>query len=106
MQIWKTVREDCAQDFSPGIATFISKAYRNVHKFTLFCTCSHREVFFSIPLVGDPGRDWTFISGLAGGCSIQLSYGAIFEALGICISLAPLFYSQITYWSVYELTLL
>lgn len=32
-------------------------------------------------MCGGPGRDWTFISGLAGGCFIQLSYELSYEAI-------------------------
>ena len=48
-----------------------------------FCTCPHRAVLPNITLVSGPGRTWTFISGLAGGCSVQLSYEATMRTPGI-----------------------
>jgi hypothetical protein len=68
-----------------GLPPFDRKNRRMGHPAIVldFCTCSHRGELLSIFSVGDPGRDWTFISGLAGRCSIQLSYGATFETPGI-----------------------
>src|SRR5271165_3952203 len=91
MKSWKTcpllnskvwaLRSRCLLDDEPlaGGLNLSAKKHRKVHTSAELCTCPHRVETLRISSGGDPGRDWTFISGLAGRCSIQLSYGATIE---------------------------